>query len=375
MKKFFTVFFVLLFFFFFSENISAVEKEDIKEILSEKLNVSDIENVPETSIENAESFGEELSVDNVSVFFDVGKIFSFIFNMTLSVISSKKEYIMSLVSILALTFFFSKLGQGLSSERTLSVARNLTALFAAATVFFPLWNVVTDCMRYGGEISSFSLSFVPVFSAVLAASGYPTVASGSIGGLLFTVEFFSAMLSSAVPVLVGVFLSVGIASGISGDDGLKKISAVVRNIISLGITAVYFIITSAISLNSGILSGNDGMVRKGLKFVVGSSVPVAGGFLSDGMDSVYSAAEVLKRNCGGFLCVVIFLIASAPVLELIVCGICMKICSAFSSFFGCGSLENFFSVSFDAYTVVLSFVLGGFITESAVILIISRLGG
>ena len=60
MKKIFTVFFALLFFFFFSENISAVEKEDIKEILSEKLNVSDIENVPETSIENAESFGEEI---------------------------------------------------------------------------------------------------------------------------------------------------------------------------------------------------------------------------------------------------------------------------------------------------------------------------
>ena len=115
------------------------------------------------------------------------------------------------------------------------------------------------------------------------------------------------------------------------------------------------------------MASSDGLAKKGLKFVVGTSVPIAGGFLSDGLDSVYTAASVLTKNCGIFAVVAVFLTAAFPVLRLFICGLCMKACSAISSLFKNSALENFFSVSFDAYLITLSFVLGYFVTVSVLI--------
>lgn len=376
MKKFICIFLCVLFFFIiFSCDFSANEISDTEFAFREAFSLDEIENIPEESYENAEIFGEELTVENTSAFLDAGKIFSFILDVISAVISSKKGYILTLISILFLSFFAHHLGQGLSSEKTLSTVRNITVLLTAVSVFFPLWSSISDCMVYGETLSSFSLSLMPVFVSLSTASGTPSAALGNYSVVFFSVEFFSWLLAAVVPIFVSVFLSSGIASGFSEDDGMKKLSSAARNIIIAVMTFVYFLLTTISSLQSGILSGADSVAKKGLKFVVNSGVPVAGGFLSDGMDSVYATAEALKKNCGGFAVVVIFLVAVSPVIELVFCGICMKICASVSSFFKNSSLENFFSVSFDAYLVALSFILGYFVTVSVLILIMMNAGG
>lgn len=375
MKKILSVFinFSLVIFFCLLPALNSgavsVDSENIINSVSEALIPEDIENIPDESYKNAEIFGEELSFENTSSFFDVGKIVSFIFGILTSVLATKKSYIMTLISILTLSFIAQYLGQGLANEKTLSSIRKITVLLTAVSVFFPLWETISDSLTYGETLSSFSVSIMPIFVSLASASGTPSAAVGSSAAVFFSVEFFSWVLAVAVPVFVSVFLSAGIASGFSEDEGLKKLSSAARNIIIAVMTFVYFLISTVASLQGGILSGTDTVAKKGLKFVVGSAVPVAGGFLSDGLDSVYASASALSKTLGGFSVVVIFLAAVTPLIELLVCGLCMKACAVISSLFKNSPLENFFAVSFDAYLVALSFVLGYFVTLSILMLI------
>ena len=231
MKKILSVFinFSLVIFFCLLPALNSgavsVDSENIINSVSEALIPEDIENIPDESYKNAEIFGEDLSFENTSSFFDVGKIVSFIFGILTSVLAAKKSYIITLISILTLSFIAQYLGQGLANEKTLSSVRKITVLLTAVSVFFPLWETISDSLTYGETLSSFSVSIMPIFVSLASASGTPSAAVGSSAAVFFSVEFFSWVLAVAVPVFVSVFLSAGIASGFSEDEGLKKLSS------------------------------------------------------------------------------------------------------------------------------------------------------
>ncbi len=226
MKKILSVFinFSLVIFFCLLPALNSgavsVDSENIINSVSEALIPEDIENIPDESYKNAEIFGEDLSFENTSSFFDVGKIVSFIFGILTSVLAAKKSYIITLISILTLSFIAQYLGQGLANEKTLSSVRKITVLLTAVSVFFPLWETISDSLTYGETLSSFSVSIMPIFVSLASASGTPSAAVGSSAAVFFSVEFFSWVLAVAVPVFVSVFLSAGI--GIFGGRRVKK---------------------------------------------------------------------------------------------------------------------------------------------------------
>ena len=86
----------------------SVDSENVINSVSDALIPEDIESVPDESYKNAQIFGEDLSFENTSSFFDVGKIVSFIFGILTSVLAAKKSYIITLISILTLSFIAQK---------------------------------------------------------------------------------------------------------------------------------------------------------------------------------------------------------------------------------------------------------------------------
>ena len=331
--------------------------------------------IPEESEKTAENFGETLTKENASSFFDIKKLFSFFIKSVLSVFDEEKGMFLSLLGILVLSFFTRRLGEGLSSSVVLSSVGNTIFLFSAAAIFIPVFSEIENCVWVGEEISACALSFLPVFSAV-TPSPAALAETWAVGGLVvFSTELFSFVFSSVVPVLCAVFLSAGFAAGITGDKGIAKAAATLRNVTIAAVTAFCFVVTALPSLQQGFFSGGETAVKKGLKFVLSSSVPVGGGFLSDGLDSVFSAASAVKKGCGSFFAAISVVTALLPVARLSVFTVFFKLSSSVSSAFGNTSLENFFSAAGDASAVILAFVSACFIVLSTLVVSLSAIGG
>ena len=363
---------VFVFMLLFSLSFSA---DEIYDTVSGEIEKEAEIYIPEESEKNAENFGETLTKENASSFFDIKKLFSFFIKSVLSVFDEEKGMFLSLFGILVLSFFTRRLGEGLSSSVVLSSVGNTIFLFSAAAIFIPVFSEIENCVWVGEEISACALSFLPVFSAV-TPSPAALAETGAVGGLVvFSTELFSFVFSSVVPVLCAVFLSAGVAAGITGDKGIAKAAATLRNVTIAAVTAFCFVVTALPSLQQGLFSGGETAVKKGLKFVLSSSVPVGGGFLSDGLDSVFSAASAVKKGCGSFFAAISVVTALLPVVRLSVFTVLFKLSSSVSSAFGNTSLENFFSAAGDASAVLLAFVSACFIVLSTLVVSLSAIGG
>lgn len=354
---------------------STVASAEIYDVVTEETVGEEEIFIPDESIENAEFFGEEPSLENAATFFDIKTVFSFLLKVLTDVFSEEKGAFVSLLSILLVSFLSRQLGSGLSSSKTLFAVERTVVIFSALAAFLPLFSSAEEAAALSEDLSSCALSLLPVFSAVSpsAATAATTYSVSSL--IFFSTELFSWVFSSLVPVLCSVFLAASLAGGISGDNGVKKISATVRNVTVAVVTAFCFLITALPSLQSGIFSSGESYAKKGLKFVVSSVLPVGGGFLSDGLESVFSAVDVVKKGCGSFFAVITLLCAAAPVLRLAVCCLVFRLSQGVAAAFGNEGLENFLSSSFDACAVVLSFTVAVSVVLCELMTILSNVGG
>ena len=154
---------VFVFMLLFSLSFSA---DEIYDTVSGEIEKEAEFYIPEESEKNAENFGETLTKENASSFFDIKKLFSFFIKSVLSVFDEEKGMFLSLFGILVLSFFTRRLGEGLSSSVVLSSVGNTIFLFSAAAIFIPVFSEIENCVWVGEEISACALSFLPVFSAV-----------------------------------------------------------------------------------------------------------------------------------------------------------------------------------------------------------------
>ena len=157
------------------------------------------------------------------------------------------------------------------------------------------------------------VSFVPVFSGVVASCGQPTQAM-VYSGMFLTMANFSAQVicAAALPVLQ-VYLALNTAGGLCGiggvADGCELLAKAVKWL--LGLVSVLF--GAVLGLQSVLAQNADTLAMKTGKFLISSSIPVVGSVASDAMGSVLSGLRVLKGSLG-FAAIAVLAIDFLPVL-------------------------------------------------------------
>lgn len=157
------------------------------------------------------------------------------------------------------------------------------------------------------------VSFVPVFSGVVASCGQPTQAM-VYSGMFLTMANFSAQVicAAALPVLQ-VYLALNTAGGLCGiggvADGCELLAKAVKWL--LGLVSVLF--GAVLGLQSVLAQNADTLAMKTGKFLISSSIPVVGSVASDAMGSVLSGLRVLKGSLG-FAAIAVLAIDFLPIL-------------------------------------------------------------
>ena len=110
-------------------------------------------------------------------------------------------------------------------------------------------------------------------------------------------------------------------------------------------------------------------------FTAGNFIPIAGNYLGEGINLVFSCAGVLKNTVGTFSVLVLLFTVSGPVVEILVNYILLSITKMFCSFFDNKNLLSFFEVIRDAFSMMLSMTIGLSVILIIAITLITRIGG
>ena len=139
------------------------------------------------------------------------------------------------------------------------------------------------------------------------------------------------LISRLLLPLVYAYIAACTAYAAIGNEGLKRIAAMLKWVVTSVLTTVLLAFVGYLTVSGVIAGTTDALTIKAAKFTVSSMVPVVGGILSDASETVLAGAAILKNSVGVFGMLVVLGMCILPFLQLGVHYLMYKITAALSA--------------------------------------------
>lgn len=363
MKRFlkYLIFLVATASLFFSLNLSANAFEENIDSYNEEFDFQRIADAIDA--ETAELLAE-MGIDEISFeklfSVSVSKVFNVLFDITKRSFTEPLKFLVTATGVLILTALFASF---LNSSQTVSVIGNS---ILALSVAIPVVNGVTTAFSVLETLNVFTTAFAGVFAMIVSASGKVALGTSYASLAVLSDTLFSALLTGVSQPAVNAMCSLGFLSCFDLYKFSEKISSIVKKlyITFLGFIGTFF--SGVVTLKGVMGAGVDSLTSRGIRFVVGRTVPVVGGAVSDTYSALVSSLSLIKSTVGIFGIVTVVLTVFPSLLELLGWVFALSVVISISDLLGSNDCLGMFNIFKDALTL-----LGATTVFSAVIFIVS----
>lgn len=253
----------------------------------------------------------------------------------------------------------------LDTQEKYTAAALFSCIAATATVMAgSVWQSVTAAASAVKAGSTFMLALVPIFASVTAASGATATAAAMSGVLLTAAECVSAVASFGVLPVAGGCLAISICGELSPLGGYKLAAALKKlSLWVLSLASTVFL--GVLGIQTVIGSASDNVALKTAKFIVGTTVPVAGPALSEAASAVTSSVLLLRSSIGIYGVVALCALLLPITAELLIWRAVMNVCALFSDVLSAGRISSLLR----AVDGMLSILLGALAITAAMFII------
>lgn len=299
-------------------------------------------------------------------------VFSHIFSFLKS---GLKGPIVSSFSVLAIILvsaliFSNTVGQGVGD--TILYA---TVICTAAAICGPIFSTVQASVSAMKGCAVFMTSFIPIFAVVVASSGAAATAVSMSSLLLGAAQVVSYISNFAVMPLMSGYLSISLAASVSPvvqksgvADGIKKLSFWIMSLLTT-------IFIGILSIQTAVSSSADTLTVKTAKFLIGSSVPVAGTALSEALTTVTASVGILKSSVGIYGIVASIALFLPLLCELFLWRVGLTLTASVAELFGVGKIPALLRSIDSVLSVLIGIILltlALFVISLAVILTVGK---
>ncbi len=328
---------------------------------SEEFNFSD---VTDSVSDETKAILEELGIDEISYedlfSVELSKVFDALFNMWGSAVREPLAFLAIAVGVLILTSVTSGLVR--FNETVNVIGGAALALFSAV----PVANAVTNGFSVLEALSAFTTGFAGVFCALVSSSGNVALGTSYASLAVLSDTMFSALLSGVSQPAVNAMCSLSFLSCFDVYSFSSKLSDTVKKlyISFLGFIATFF--SGIVTLKGVLGAGADSLTARGVRFVVGRTLPVVGGAVSETYSALVSSLSLIRNTVGIFGIATVVLTVLPTLLQLIAWVGVLSVAVTVSQFLNSENSVGMLSVLKDALIL-----LGATIVFSAVIFVVS----
>lgn len=174
---------------------------------------------------------------------------------------------------------------------------------------------------------------------------------------LFVSEAAVSAVTSIVFPCLSLMLVTAIASNLNNSVKFKNLFGFLSSFLKwgIGLFATFFSIFLAVKSSTAVTL--DGISYKTAKYALGTSVPLVGGIVRDGLDMLVSSAVTIKNALGALTLAMVFSVAIIPVIEIAVVSLCLKFVAAVTEPFSDGRAGDFIASSI----AILNFAIAAII--------------
>lgn len=277
--------------------------------------------------------------------------------------------------LIACIIFLSAALSAFSNETHFETAIYAAVLAVGAIVATDVWQSISASVGAIKGCSTFMVGFIPVFASVLALSG-KTVTAPAMSALLLTASEAVAYIASfIVSPLIGGYLSLSISSGVSPLLNQSGIAESIKKLSMWLLSLLGTLFVGVLGIQTAVNSAADSVGLKAAKFIIGTSVPVAGGVLSEAASTISASLGLLKSSIGIYGVVALIFLLLPIVIELILWRIILMLDIALSELFTLTKISSILRAVDSTLSVLLGVVLtvgGMFIISLSVVVVMTK---
>ena len=358
MKKVRMLILFLIFAALFTISVSAAESESPEEFYAEQYKNSGAEDLENSLPDSAKDYFSEHGIDPSDYNWVNSLSAESVFKHILTFISSgAKAPLNTGAVIIAIILISAALTSAEIKSSAMTAAIYASAAASAAVIAVPVSSVINTSVNALRGIGVFMLSFIPVFAVIVAASGATVTAASMSALLLAAAETVSYISSFIVLPLMGGYLTLSLSSAVSP---LIKKSGITETVKKLAFWIMAFIsavFVGILGIQTAVNSSADTLVSKTAKFIIGSSIPVAGGVLSEAMNTVTASMGLLKSSIGIYGALACAVTLLPLVIELLIWRAVLLISSSVSEIFSLGGIAGLLRAIDSMLSVLIGIIL------------------
>ena len=358
MKKVRMLILFLIFAALFTISVSAAESESPEEFYAEQYKNSGAEDLENSLPDSAKDYFSEHGIDPSDYNWVNSLSAESVFKHILTFITSgAKAPLNTGAVIIAIILISAALTSAEIKSSAMTAAIYASAAASAAVIAVPVSSVINTSVNAVRGIGVFMLSFIPVFAVIVAASGATVTAASMSALLLAAAETVSYISSFIVLPLMGGYLTLSLSSAVSP---LIKKSGITETVKKLAFWIMAFIsavFVGILGIQTAVNSSADTLVSKTAKFIIGSSIPVAGGVLSEAMNTVTASMGLLKSSIGIYGALACAVTLLPLVIELLIWRAVLLISSSVSEIFSLGGIAGLLRAIDSMLSVLIGIIL------------------
>lgn len=221
--------------------------------------------------------------------------------------------------------------------------------------------VFSRVVGYGTEVIRGLCDFItklePVFVGLLVSAGAITQAAAFQPVITASVYVMGIIVDNCVLPLTYFSAMLAIVNNLSGRIELGTLNKMIQSVsrwILVGILTVFSAILTFYGFSASSLNT---VATKGIKYAVGSLVPVVGTLLSDTVETVLSGTGLLKNAVGTAGMITVIVIAALPIIKIWVMMMLLKLTASFLEPFSDKKITNMLLSMSEAVTGIFAMTI------------------
>ena len=370
--KILIMFTTLLLVIFMAKNIYATEVEEVKEnvklddVIYELENYSNIEGIDIKDMAETLIQGEKLD-------------YGVIGNLITDNLFREIEFTLKTGIVILIVIVIMAIVQSIELENSSSVSyiTSLVGFLVIATLVLKNYIEMIAMFLEVVETLTKILEVVsPVMLSILIATGEITTSGIISPVILFLTTIVGVVITYVVTPLLTISLVFKILDSISVNIKLQKLGSFLGSASMWLISIIFALTLGVLELETSVSTSVDEVAVKTTQAAVSNLVPVVGKFVSDSLEIIMGASEIIGKAVGVIGIIVLIIVALLPIIKLVITNIIYSLLEGFSEALGADKkIVSIIEAFKNQYKYITGILIGVIVTFVIALGIIIKLLG
>ncbi len=239
---------------------------------------------------------------------------------------------LTVLAFIILSTFFQSFKTGIDSSLS-DVYSTASALIIAVVIVTNITPCISSSATAIAVAADFIFAFIPVFCAIVAASGGVTTSFSTNSMLLMLAQGLSFTASNIFIPLINCFLALGICSSLKSELNMGRFTGTLKRCITSLVSVCAAAFVSVLSIKTAVASRADALGLRSIRFAINSVVPVIGSAISEGLLSIQSYSSLIKSSVGVVGITAVALVFLPSILQTVIWRFFLSVCTITADIF------------------------------------------